>query len=130
MIGKYFILLILVATLFIKCTTDTYPQGKRLYTTYCANCHMEDGTGLGQLIPPLAKSDYLISHRDNLACIVLNGLKGPIIVNGIKYDQVMPPAQYSAVQINNIVNYIGTAWDNKMKPLALPDTEKVLADCQ
>ena len=33
---------------------STNSAGQRLYTTHCANCHMDNGQGLRQLIPPLA----------------------------------------------------------------------------
>ncbi|NQZ78447.1 MAG: cytochrome c, partial [Ekhidna sp.] len=35
-------------------------QGAKIYATYCANCHQQDGKGLASLYPPLAGSDYLM----------------------------------------------------------------------
>ena len=38
-------------------------KGKDVYTTYCQSCHMEQGEGLEDVYPPLAKSDYLMADR-------------------------------------------------------------------
>ena len=69
------------------CDGNTYKQGAILYTNFCANCHMETGEGLRGLIPPLAKSDYLAAHRADLACLIRNGQRGKIVVNGVEYNQ-------------------------------------------
>ncbi|MFK7954070.1 MAG: cytochrome c, partial [Ekhidna sp.] len=48
-------------------------QGAKIYTTYCANCHQQDGKGLASLYPPLAGSDYLLENLPRAACIIKNG---------------------------------------------------------
>ena len=40
--------------------------------------------------PPLAKSDYLMADKSRAIETVLNGLTGPIEVNGQRYNGVMP----------------------------------------
>jgi mono/diheme cytochrome c family protein len=65
-------------------------NGAQIYKTQCANCHQEDGSGLTQLIPPLKHSDYLKNHSKELACLIQNGLKGKIMVNGTEYQLAMP----------------------------------------
>ena len=50
-------------------------QGAKVYATYCANCHQQDGKGLASLYPPLAGSDYLLEDMARAACIVKNGTK-------------------------------------------------------
>jgi hypothetical protein len=41
--------------------------------------------------PPLAKSDFLMGDKARVIEIVLNGLTGPIQVNGQNYKGTMPP---------------------------------------
>ena len=65
--------------------------GRGLYNQHCANCHGMDGEGLEQLIPPLAKSDYLMEQIDRAVCQIPNGVTGEIKVNGVVYNQEMPP---------------------------------------
>ncbi len=105
-------------------------QGEFLYNKYCENCHMANGEGLAELYPPLNKSDYLVSHRNELACQIRHGLKGPIIVNGIEYDMAMPANQkLTEVEINNILNYIYSAWDNKLPASNVEEVKQQLSIC-
>ena len=64
--------------------------GAMLYAAHCANCHAEDGTGLEGSGPPLSPSDWVQDGTpEMLATLVLNGVEGPITVNGKLYE---PPA--------------------------------------
>lgn len=106
-------LLILIALLIFDCEYQAYSQGETLYKVYCANCHMEDGTGLKGLIPPLANADFLRDHQDQIACIIKKGIKGAISVNGKIYDTEMAGIpELNDIKINNIINYINHAWGN------------------
>ncbi len=112
------------------CEGTRYQQGENLYRTYCANCHMEDGTGLERLIPPLAGSDWLRDHQDTLPCIIRNGMHGPIVVNGITYEGEMPSnKQLNPVLINNLINYINHAWGNDFGEADIRRTEAALERC-
>ncbi len=111
------------------CKNKTYSQGERLYTAHCANCHMEDGKGLAKLIPPLANSDYLKLNQDLIPCIIRNGQSGEITVNGTIYNQEMPGEKYTDIQINNMINYINTAWGNDIPTVTITDTKERLSNC-
>lgn len=105
-----------------------YPQGERIYRAYCANCHMEDGTGLVWLIPPLADADYLKTNRADVACIIRYGGPGGLVVNGTTYREPMPSFKnLNEVELSNLINYINTTWGND-NPETSP--EKVLADLE
>jgi nitrite reductase (NO-forming) len=46
--------------------------------------------------------------------IVLNGLAGPLTVNGKAYNSVMPPmSQLNDDELANILTYVIHSWDNK-----------------
>lgn len=95
------------------CGETEHLQGHALYDTHCANCHMEEGEGLRQLIPPLAGSDYLRENRRKVVHGIVHGMEGPMVVNGISYNQPMPGnEELTEFQIVNIVNYINQAWGN------------------
>ncbi len=99
--------LCLVLGLFLLgCDENPYNQGEYLYGNFCANCHMEDGTGLETLIPPLANSDMVRDHPGVLPCIVRNGIKGRLVVNGKVFNTEMEgiPA-LTEFEITNILNY-------------------------
>ena len=115
--------------LFLSCNGTTYTQGERLYKAHCANCHMDDGQGLALLIPPLANSDYLKNNQDLVPCILRHGQKGKILVNGVMYDQAMPGEKYTDIQINNMINYINTAWGNTYPTVTITETKSRLDNC-
>ncbi len=88
-------------------------QGHSLYDQHCANCHMEEGEGLRQLIPPLAGADFLQQNPAAVVRGIRYGMAGPLVVNGVTYNQPMPEnKELSDFQIVNIVNYINQAWGN------------------
>ena len=65
------------------------------------------------VFPPLAGSDWLKRPHDELAGIVLNGLSGPIKVNGQDYNSVMPPmSQLTDDEVANISTYVLNSWGN------------------
>jgi len=112
-------------------TEKTYNEGAQLYKKHCESCHMEDGTGLEALYPPLAQSDMLEILGVKAACVIKNGLQGKIVVNGIEFETGMAPIKgLSAVEITNIVNYIHNAWGNKRPFIQLNEVEKALQGCQ
>lgn len=106
-------------------------QGKQLYVIHCQNCHGEDGKGLGELIPPLAKADYLMEDINRAICITQNGQQGSIMVNGKEYNQPMP-AHYDLkpLEIAEIITYITNAWGNKSGIHEVKEVEGVLAGCE
>jgi cytochrome c551 len=96
---------------FLAC--EDYPQGQFLYQTYCANCHMDDGSGLARLIPPLAGADYLANYPEQVPCIIQNGAEGAVTVNGITYSEPMPSFNnLDEIDLSNLINYINTSWGN------------------
>jgi mono/diheme cytochrome c family protein len=48
-------------------------SGQKVYTTYCAGCHMENGSGVPSMNAPLAGSAYVAGDKEKLIRIVLKG---------------------------------------------------------
>ena len=87
--------------------------GERLYKTYCMGCHQAEGQGMQGTFPPLAKSDYLLTDKSRAIAAVLNGLTGPVEVNGQRYNGVMPPMGHlKDDEIADILSYVRQAWNN------------------
>lgn len=106
-------------------------QGRILYRQHCANCHQDDGSGLGKLIPPLAQSDYLQKNPQDVVCIIRYGLQGPVVVNGIEYNQPMPAnPQLKDIEIAEIITYINNAWENKGPFVTVQMAQDWLKDCE
>ncbi|HEX6928842.1 MAG TPA: copper-containing nitrite reductase [Gammaproteobacteria bacterium] len=88
--------------------------GKLLYNGTCSVCHQNNGEGLPGVFPPLAQSDFLMADKRRAIAIVLNGLTGPVTVNGQQYNSVMPAmSQLTDDGIANILTYVLNSWGNE-----------------
>jgi mono/diheme cytochrome c family protein len=97
--------------------TASIARGKSVYMDFCITCHMGNGEGVPKVFPPLAKSDYLIKNREESIRSVKYGQKGEIVVNGIKYNGMMPSPGLSSEEIADVMNYICNSWGNATKKL-------------
>jgi nitrite reductase (NO-forming) len=88
--------------------------GRALYAGTCSVCHQDNGAGLAGVFPPLAQSDWLAAHSaEESIAAVLNGLTGPVTVNGREYNSVMPPmSQLTDDEIAHILTYVQNSWSN------------------
>lgn len=87
-------------------------RGKMVYSENCITCHMGTGEGVPAAFPPLAKSDYLLKTPEKAIYAVKFGLSGKIKVNGIEYDNMMPPPGLDNDEIADVMNYIQNSWGN------------------
>jgi nitrite reductase (NO-forming) len=86
--------------------------GSAIFTQSCVACHQTNGTGLGDVFPPVAGSDYLNADVTRAIRTVTNGLSGPITVNGIEYQGQMPPLGLTDEQVANVLTYVYSQWGN------------------
>ncbi|MEO9482216.1 MAG: c-type cytochrome [Ekhidna sp.] len=105
-------------------------QGAKVYATYCANCHQQDGKGLASLYPPLAGSDYLLEDMSRAACIIKNGQSKEIVVNGVTYNQMMPGNPITNLEIAEVLTFIGNAWGNEAGLVGVKDVDKWIDACE
>lgn len=98
-------------------TAKTFAQrmeaGKAVYAQNCAACHQANGEGVPNVFPPLAKSDWLMKDKKRSIEVVLKGKQGEIVVNGSKYNGVMPMLSLSDEDAANVLTYIRNSWGNK-----------------
>jgi mono/diheme cytochrome c family protein len=90
-------------------------SGKEVYEDFCMVCHGPDGKGIAGQFPPLAGSDYLSKKRKESIHGVKFGQSGEMIVNKIKYNNVMPALGLSNQEVADVMNYVMTSWGNKQK---------------
>ena len=89
-------------------------SGESTYQTVCLACHQADGKGLPGAFPPLAGSDYLLGDKDRAVGVVVRGLEGEIVVNGVKFNSVMPAmTQLSDQEIADALTFAMNSWGNK-----------------
>tara|TARA_Y100000589_G_C27162965_1_gene633606 strand:- start:242 stop:1027 length:786 start_codon:yes stop_codon:yes gene_type:complete len=88
--------------------------GEAVYKAVCNGCHQATGQGQGQ-IPPLVDSEWVTQGTERFAQIVLNGLSGPITVNGASYGAAVMPAQKGAIndkQVAQVMTYVRYKFGN------------------
>ena len=103
-------------------------RGAQVYNANCAACHQLGGQGITGAFPPLAASDYLMANKERAIGIVLNGLNGPVTVNGAAYNGVMPAVQLSNTDVAAVLSYVRTSFGNKATDLVtLSEVKKVRA---
>ncbi len=110
-------------------TTDQQiAAGEVLFQGTCSTCHQANGAGLLGVFPPLAQSDYLMADKTRSIAIVINGLTGPVTVNGLEYISVMPPmSQLNDDEIANILTYVRNAWGNEGEAVSAAEVASVRA---
>lgn len=102
--------------------------GEQVYTKYCLACHQPDGNGMRGMFPPLAGNNKITGPSNELITIVLQGLQGPITVNGEEqnYSQVMPAQDYlTDQQIADVLTYIRSSWSNKAPAVSPQEVSEV-----
>ena len=97
-----------------KSFDQSISDGKMIYEDFCIQCHLNNGEGIEGVYPPLNKSDYLLENIDKSIYSIKYGLKGEIIVNGIKYNGVMTSQGLEDYEIADVMNYITNSWDNNL----------------
>ena len=108
-----------------------YLQGKQLYTLHCSNCHQDAGTGLGRVYPPLAHSDFMDKNADEVLCIIRHGREGELIVNGVNFNQKMPPNEsLTDLEIAEIATYIFNTWEHNKGLFEVNKVRSVLDSCR
>jgi nitrite reductase (NO-forming) len=102
--------------------------GAVLFKGTCSTCHQDNGQGLANVFPPLAKSDFLMSNPERAIEVLLNGLSGPVTVNGANYNSVMPPmSQLNDDEIANILTYSMNNWGNTAPAIKAEQVAKARA---
>ena len=84
-------------------------KGKAIYLRNCAACHQPHGKGVPGQFPPLSNSDWVNGvGPDRIVRLVLDGINGPIKVNGKDFNNAMVPWRptMSDKEIAFVVSYI------------------------
>ena len=64
-------------------------EGQQVYSQICSSCHQPGGAGLPGQFPPLIDNDR-VDDAAYVRDVIVNGLRGELVVAGETYDGVMP----------------------------------------
>jgi mono/diheme cytochrome c family protein len=103
---------------------DPIKVGQRLFTGTCATCHQPTGTGVPNVYPPLAGSEWVNGTEERVIRIVLNGLNGSVTVASCQFSAATMPAfgptgtyNWRDDQIAAVLSYVRQAWGNHGAPV-------------
>jgi len=89
-------------------------KGRKAYMIRCMACHQMHGKGQPGLAPGLVGSEYVTGSVERLAAAILHGVSGPIVVNGEKFNGVMPPAPATPDdEVALIMSFVRNAWGHQ-----------------
>lgn len=96
-------------------------QGKKFYGQ-CGACHGANGAGIAGLAPMLANSPWVLGPPEWLGRIILQGMNGPVEIDGEVWDGLMPPHGHMAhlgdSNLAGLMTYLRRAWGNKADPVS------------
>jgi glucose/arabinose dehydrogenase/mono/diheme cytochrome c family protein len=124
---------------YVKKIASTAPvaahPGKIIYDALCLNCHQPEGKGLPGIYPSIAGSDWVKGDPARLIKIVLHGLQGPVMVNGVEFKQLaplpMPPMGLDDQQMAHVLSYVRSSFGNqasKLDPEIVKSVRNATAD--
>lgn len=98
-------------------------KGRGVYLSKCAICHGNDGMGDKMTYPPLAGSEWLKEKPDvEIVRIILQGLTGPITVNGKEWDSTMlPPGVTDSRDLANLLTFLRRQFGGVEKAAYTPE---------
>jgi len=104
-------------------------EGATVYTAVCSACHQANGMGLPGAFPPLAGSDWVSGPEEKIILTVLHGLAGEILVNGEKWNSMMPAqgATLDDRKVAAVLSYIRSEWGNSAPPV-VPESVTTLRE--
>ncbi len=113
----------------IATAEELMAKGEGIYNANCAACHQPDGSGLTGAFPPLAGSDYLKGDRYQVMAAALFGLSGPITVNGVDYNGVMPSMGHLPdADLAAALTYVLGSWGNDGAAVSVEEVAAIRAE--
>src|SRR5215204_3786954 len=126
--GKVFAFLICVVTArHVFAAEDAARRGELIYQQRCLICHGAEGRGVPALFPPLAGSEWLTRERERCIRALCEGLSGRVQVNGADFDGSMPAQAINDAESADVLNYVGTAWGNRVAAFTADEIKQVRA---
>jgi mono/diheme cytochrome c family protein len=116
------------AAAFVKASDEQLKRGAAVYARTCIACHQPTGLGLPPVFPPLAKAPIVAGNPELPIKFILQGLMGPITVNGMSYNSMMPPvAGVSDADIADVLTYVRQSFGNQANAVSADQVKAVRA---
>ncbi len=105
----------------------SFKRGEKVYAAAaCASCHGMQGEAPAPGFPPLAPSDWVTGDPERLTKVIMNGLTGPITLNGERFKTAvaMPPNNANTAlqkdsDLADLINYIRNLGENEASQITV-----------
>jgi len=116
------------ANAFVKASDEQMKRGAAVYARTCIACHQPTGLGLPPVFPPLANAPIVAGNPELPVKFILQGLMGPITVNGMTYNSMMPPvAGVSDADIADVLTYVRQSFGNQANAVTADQVKAIRA---
>lgn len=111
---------------------NMFVKGEEIYNRegFCVTCHQPDGNGLSaSQFPPLANTKWVTGNQERLIKLTLNGLMGPLKLNGKTYPGQVPMTPFGGMlddtEIASVLTFVRNAFGNKADPITAEKVKEV-----
>jgi mono/diheme cytochrome c family protein len=102
------------ATAFVAADEATLKRGAAVYARTCIACHQPTGKGLPPVFPSIAGTPIVVGNPELPIKFILQGLMGPITIEGTTYNSMMPPVGgVSDQDIADVLTYVRQSFGNR-----------------
>ena len=102
------------ATAFVAADEATLKRGAAVYARTCIACHQPTGKGLPPVFPSIAGTPIVVGNPELPIKFILQGLMGPITIEGVTYNSMMPPVLgVSDQDIADVLTYVRQSFGNR-----------------
>ena len=116
------------SNVFVKASDEQMKRGAAVYARTCIACHQPTGLGLPPVFPPLANAPIVAGNPELPVKFILQGLMGPITVNGMTYNSMMPPvAGVSDDDIADVLTYVRQSFGNQANAVTADQVKAIRA---
>ena len=95
----------------------SFERGRELFARNCVSCHHPSGRGEPGKAPPLRHSPWVLGSEEVLGRIVLQGMGGPLEIDGQEWNQEMPAFVAGDADIADLLTYLRREWGHGAEPL-------------
>jgi len=113
---------------FVKADDEQMKRGAAVYARTCIACHQPTGKGLPPVFPSIANAPLVNGDPALPIKFILHGLMGPITVDGVTFNSMMPPvAGVSDQDIADVLTYVRQSFGNQSSPVTVDQVKAVRA---
>jgi mono/diheme cytochrome c family protein len=113
---------------FVKASDEQMKRGLAVYARTCIACHQPTGMGLPPVFPPIANAPIVVGNPELPIKFILQGLMGPITVNGMTYNSMMPPVVgVSDEDVADVLTYVRQSFGNQGNAVSVNQVKAVRA---